>query len=100
MSGMGTQALVTPEGFTISRRVVTSKVRHFAPPLVSAANAASGRANPEAARPAAPVLRKSRRSMYLVSFDGSAAWRALENGIGRRHRVKSDITMNAAFTHR
>src|SRR5436309_49402 len=66
MRGMGTHPRVGPEGLRISRRVVTSKVRHLVPPLVSALLAASGRARPAATRLAAPAFRKDRLSMNSV----------------------------------
>src|SRR6266849_4335458 len=82
MRGMGTHPRVAPEGWMISRRVVTSKVRHLVPPPVSAPIAASGRASPAAARVAAPVLRKIRRSMKFFSFLARQLRRSPVNDIG------------------
>jgi len=72
MRGMGTHPRVGPEGLRISRRVVTSKVRHFVPPLVSALLAANGRARPAATRLMAPVFRKDRLSMPFALLFGIA----------------------------
>ena len=64
---MGTQVRVTPEGLRISRRVVTSKVRHAGPPDAGAADERIGRARPPSMIPAeAPALvwRNVRLSMH------------------------------------
>src|SRR5262245_16513503 len=55
MRGRGTHPRVTPDGWTTSRRVVTSKVRHLAPPIASACPT-KGRARPAAASVVAPAF--------------------------------------------
>src|SRR5262245_7867805 len=54
MRGRGTHPRVTPDGWTISRRVVISKVRHLAPPIASACP--KGRARRAAASVVAPAF--------------------------------------------
>src|SRR6266478_1535453 len=66
---MGTHARVTPTGLRISRRVVTSKVRH-APAEAGAAQERIGRARPASMIPAdapALVFRNVRLSMHSPS---------------------------------
>src|SRR6266511_345417 len=94
MSGKGTHPRVAPEGWMISRRDLTSKVRHFVPPLVSAPIAVSGRTRLAAARVVAPVLRNVRLSMN-PPFSRLAVSGGILNGIGRRHRVKLVLPMTS-----
>src|SRR6266542_4009732 len=99
MSGKGTHPRVAPEGWMISSRDVTSKVRHFVPPLVSAPIAVSGRARLAAARVVAPVLRNVRLSMY-PPFGRLAVTGGILNGIGRRDRVKLVLPMTSPAGYR
>src|SRR5262245_25835667 len=62
MRGRGTHPRVTPDGWTMSRRVVTSKVRHLASPFASGSTT-NGRARPAAASVVAPAFRNVLLSM-------------------------------------
>src|SRR4029434_4980553 len=98
MRGIGTHPRVGPEGLRISRRVVTSKVRHFVPPPISAPLAAKGRARPAATRLAAPVFRKDRLSMNFTLLFGITD-RQRPHGIGSATGVKSGFTMMGRAGH-
>src|SRR5215813_9145934 len=95
MRGRGTHPRVTPDDWTMSRRVVTSKVRHLALPFASAPRT-NGRAKPLVASVVAPAFRNVLLSMApLQPTRGSLR---LPNRIGRDRRVKSVVSM--MITHR
>src|SRR5229473_2129782 len=99
---MGTQARVTPEGLRISRRVVTSKVRH-APAEAAAAQERVGRARRNSTIPAdapALVFTNIRLSMHSPSNE-ALTFGALSFQVRPPHakghglRVKSAVPIEA-----
>src|SRR6266571_4773382 len=86
---MGTHARVTPEGLTISIRLVTSKVRHLASPDGSAAMEICGSFSPAAAAVPTLVFRNVRRSIEQVPLCRCAVdWRARPNRNSERRGVQ------------
>src|SRR6266481_7508032 len=86
---MGTHARVTPEGLTISIRLVTSKVRHLASPEGSAAMEICGSLSPAAAAAPTPAFRNVRRSIKQVPLCRRAVnWKSPPNPNSERRGVQ------------
>src|SRR5438034_8718292 len=105
---MGTQARVTPAGLSISRRVITSKVRHAVLPDAGAAIERIGSARPASMIPAhAPALvrRNARLSMNPL-LESALISRALSFQVQPPHakgpglRVKSAVPIWVEPSHR